>query len=44
MKKTFNLEDLECAHCAAKMEDGIKKGERKKKRQKRVPFLCFLNA
>ena len=25
MKKTFNLEDLECAHCAAKMEDGIKK-------------------
>jgi len=25
MKKSFLLEDLECAHCAAKMEDGIKK-------------------
>ncbi|MBR6772947.1 MAG: cation transporter [Clostridia bacterium] len=25
MKKTFNLEELDCAHCAAKMEDGIKK-------------------
>ena len=25
MKKTFMLEDLDCAHCAAKMEDGIKK-------------------
>lgn len=25
MKKTFKLEDLDCANCAAKMEDGIKK-------------------
>lgn len=25
MKKTFKLTDLDCAHCAAKMEDGIKK-------------------
>ncbi|MBE6703212.1 MAG: heavy-metal-associated domain-containing protein [Ruminococcaceae bacterium] len=25
MKKTFDIEDLECAHCAAKMEDGIRK-------------------
>ena len=25
MKKTFMLEDLDCAHCAAKMEEGIKK-------------------
>ena len=25
MKKTFMLEDLDCAHCAAKMEDGIRK-------------------
>lgn len=25
MKKSFILEDLDCAHCAAKMEDGIKK-------------------
>lgn len=25
MKKTFKLQDLDCAHCAAKMEDGIKK-------------------
>lgn len=25
MKKSFLLEDLECAHCAAKMEDAIKK-------------------
>lgn len=25
MKKTFKMTDLECAHCAAKMEDGIKK-------------------
>lgn len=25
MKKTFNMQDLECAHCAAKMEDAIKK-------------------
>lgn len=23
MKKTFKLENLECAHCAAKMERGI---------------------
>ena len=25
MKKIYNLEDLECAHCAAKMEDAIRK-------------------
>ena len=25
MKKTFELEDLDCANCAAKMEDGIRK-------------------
>lgn len=25
MKKTFELEDLDCAVCAAKMEDAIKK-------------------
>ena len=25
MKKTFKMVDLECAHCAAKMEDAIKK-------------------
>ena len=25
MKKTFVLEDLDCAHSAAKMEEGIKK-------------------
>lgn len=25
MRKTFNLEDLDCANCAAKMEDAIKK-------------------
>lgn len=25
MKKTFALEDLDCANCAAKMENGIKK-------------------
>lgn len=24
MKKKFNLENLECAHCAAKMEEAIK--------------------
>ena len=24
MKKKFELEDLDCAHCAAKMEEGIK--------------------
>ena len=27
MKKTFKMEDLECAHCAAKMEDAIRKLE-----------------
>ena len=27
MKKTFKLEDLDCANCAAKMENGIKKLE-----------------
>ena len=25
MKKTFELEELDCAHCAAKMEDAIGK-------------------
>lgn len=25
MKKTFIIEDLECAHCAAKMEEAVKK-------------------
>lgn len=25
MKKKFKMEDLDCANCAAKMEDGIKK-------------------
>lgn len=25
MKKIFKLEDFDCAHCAAKMEDAIKK-------------------
>lgn len=25
MKKTYRLEDLDCANCAAKMEDAIKK-------------------
>ena len=25
MKKVFKLEDLDCANCARKMEDGIKK-------------------
>jgi len=25
MKKTFELEDLDCAHCALKMEEAIKK-------------------
>ena len=24
MKKVFALQDLECAHCAARMEDGIR--------------------
>ena len=25
MKKTFKLTELDCAHCAAKMEDAIRK-------------------
>lgn len=25
MKKVFMIEDLDCAHCAMKMEEGIKK-------------------
>ena len=25
MKKTFRLEGLDCAHCAAKIEDSVKK-------------------
>lgn len=27
MKKKFKLQDLDCANCAAKMEDAIKKIE-----------------
>ena len=27
MRKVFLLEDLDCAHCAAKMEDAIRKIE-----------------
>ena len=27
MKKTFMLEDLDCAHCAAKMEDAVRRIE-----------------
>ena len=27
MKKKFKLQDLDCAHCAAKMEEAIKKIE-----------------
>ncbi len=27
MRKTFMMEELDCAHCAAKMEDGIRKLE-----------------
>ena len=27
MKKVFKMQDLDCAHCAAKMEDGINKIE-----------------
>ena len=27
MKKVFDLEDLDCANCAAKMEEGIRKIE-----------------
>ena len=25
MKKTFKIENLDCAHCAAKIQDGIQK-------------------
>lgn len=25
MKKTFKLQDLDCANCAAKMENGVRK-------------------
>ncbi len=25
MKKTYRLDELDCAHCAAKMEDAIRK-------------------
>lgn len=25
MRKTFIIEDLDCAHCAAKMEEAVKK-------------------
>lgn len=27
MRKVFEMEDLDCAHCAAKMEDAIRKIE-----------------
>lgn len=27
MRKSFKLQDLDCANCAAKMEDGIKRIE-----------------
>lgn len=27
MKKTFEIENLDCAHCASKMQDGIAKIE-----------------
>ena len=27
MKKIFELEELDCAHCAARMEEGIRKLE-----------------
>ncbi len=27
MKKSFAIEDLDCAHCASKIEEGIKKIE-----------------
>ena len=27
MRKIFEMEDLDCAHCAAKMEDAIRKIE-----------------
>lgn len=27
MKKTYRIEDLDCAHCAAKIEDAISKLE-----------------
>jgi len=27
MRKTFALEELDCAHCAARMEEGIRKLE-----------------
>ncbi len=27
MKKTFDMEELDCAHCAAKMEEGIRRLE-----------------
>ena len=29
MKKTYKLTDLDCANCAAKMENAIKKIDRK---------------
>ena len=27
MKKTFEMEELDCAHCAARMEEGIRRLE-----------------
>ena len=38
MKKKFKLEDLDCANCAAKMEEGIKKIEGVK--EANVSFLA----
>lgn len=39
MKKTFKIENLDCAHCAAKMEDAIKKLDGVKKAE--VNFLTL---
>ncbi len=38
MRKTFMMEDLDCAHCAGKMEEGIRKLEGVK--SARVNFLA----
>ena len=40
MKKRFKLVDLDCANCAAKMEDAIKKVEEIVKVCKRVEPDC----
>ena len=36
MKKKFKMVDLDCANCAAKMEDAIKKIDG------HIPLLCIL--